>query len=397
MKNNISSKTLTIRYAVQQLFYFGVVAGVSGFAATYLLEKGFTASQVGILLSVSNLLSCILQPVAGAVVDRVQKFILPQMITAIYLVAFGCFAVIQFCNPPILLFGLLYGAGILLTSISSSLSNSMCAAYNNRGYTVNYGIGTGVGSMAYSFASLGYGYVMAWFGVEWMLWIVLALCMILSIIMWGYPRVDETHTETIEIYKEESTGNVSLIKFFGKNRGFIFTMSGILLLAMCHTMSENYFIKIFQAIGGGSENVGTALFIACITAAPVLLFFEKVQEKVDIYILMRLSGIFFALKMLLLIFATEIWHIYLIELLQTFTYCFAYPPLYYMARRRIAEADLAKGQTIAVALYTLGAALGNYVGGRVIDLFGLSRMLFLAFVIAVVGTIIIHISLRNEK
>ena len=176
----------------------------------------------------------------------------------------------------------------------------------------------------------------------------------------------------------------------------MFTLLGVMLLAMCHVMSENYFIKIFEAIGGGSENVGTALFIACISAAPFLLLFEKVQEKVDIYRIMCSAGVFFALKMLLLIFATQIWQIYLIQLLQTVTYCFTNPPLYYMAKRRISEADLVKGQTVAAAMYTLGTSLGNLVGGRMIDNFGVTSMLWMAFAAAVAGAIIIWISLRKE-
>jgi len=95
--------------------------------------------------------------------------------------------------------------------------------------------------------------------------------------------------------------------------------------------------------------------------------------------------------------ATQVWHIYIIQLLQLFTYGFIHQPLYYLARERVSEADLVKGQAVAVAFYLLGTAAGNYVGGFTIDQWGVRFMLMFAFVIAAVGAIIINVTLGKEK
>ena len=42
---------------------------------------------------------------------------------------------------------------------------------------------------------------------------------------------------------------------------------GILLLGMFHAMTENYLIAIFERLGGGSSNVGVALFIPTVVEA----------------------------------------------------------------------------------------------------------------------------------
>lgn len=44
-------KHLSLHYCLHQLIYFGASAGIISFAATFLLGKGFPASQVGILLA----------------------------------------------------------------------------------------------------------------------------------------------------------------------------------------------------------------------------------------------------------------------------------------------------------------------------------------------------------
>jgi predicted MFS family arabinose efflux permease len=103
------------------------------------------------------------------------------------------------------------------------------------------------------------------------------------------------------------------------------------------------------------------------------------------------------LKTFLLIIATEVWHVYLIQLLQTFTYGFINQPLYYFARQRVSQADLVKGQAVAASMYVFGTACGGFAGGRALDAFGLDKMLSIAFVIALTGTIIINVSLFKDK
>lgn len=394
MGTKISTDRLTARYSVHQFLSFSIAAGISTFATTYLLEKGFNTSQIGTILSCSSVLACLIQPLMGDVVDRLERFMLPQIVGTIFLGIFACFAVILFCDLPKSILGVLYGIGIFLYSTTSSLNNSLCAYYANRNYPINYGVGNGVGSMSFSFASLLYGYIMAGMGVDSMLWIALGLMLLVIFVVSGYPHLSDLKQEKVNRRQLEDE-RVSIFRFFGKYKMFTFTMIGVMLVGMCHSMSENYFIKIFQAVGGGSENVGIGLFIACFSAVPYFLFFEKFKNKINILTLLKIAGLFFMLKTMILIFAAEIWHIYVAQLLQTFTYGFLYQPLYYFAKQRVSKKDLVKGQAVTVSMYTIGTATGSFVGGRAIDLLGLAGMLWIAFGAAFLGTIIINISLKR--
>ena len=82
--------------------------------------------------------------------------------------------------------------------------------------------------------------------------------------------------------------------------------------------------------------------------------------------------------------------------MQTVTYAALYQPLYYMARRQISEADLVKGQAVAVSMYTLGGACGSFAGGRVMDMYGVIAMLWFAFGAALIGTVIIWVSVIGK-
>lgn len=395
METVISSKKLTARYVVYQLMYFAYAAGTSAFAATYLLAKGLNATQVGTLLATSNLLACFAQPLIGDVVDRIKGFVLPKIMTGIFAGVIACMVIIQFLQPPVVLVGVLYGMLLFLSSITNSLNNSLCAYYTNHGCAINYGIGQGVGSFSFSVASLGFGYLMAWLGVDSMIWTVFVLAIAMIITVLGYPKID-TVPAFLNDGNKQKDERVSIFVFFSKYKMFVATMIGVMFVSMCHYMSENYFIAIFEHIGGGSEDVGIAMFVACLSAVPFFLCFEKLRQKIDIYFFMKMSGVCFMVKTFLVIMATQVWHIYLIQLMQTVTYASLYQPLYYMARRQISEADLVKGQAVAISMYTLGGACGSFVGGRMLDGFGVTSMLWLAFGAAFVGTVIINVTLRKD-
>ena len=291
MKAIVFSRKITLRYCFYQVAYYAACVGTSSFATTYLLEKGFRASQIGMILALTNIFSCIFQPLLGDIVDRLKRFILPQMIATLLAGSFGCFAMIQFFQPPLVLFGILYGLGLLLISITVFLNNSLCAFYTENGCPINYGMGIGIGSFAFSLFSLGMGYVLAWLGMDWMIWFALSCIAIQTIIVLGYPKFSNKKINKSEKKDDVLNQRVSLWVFFGKYKYFMITLFGIMFLAMCHCMMENYLITIFESMGGGSEHVGIALFVASFTATPILLFFEKVQKKINVLILMRLAGV----------------------------------------------------------------------------------------------------------
>ncbi len=388
---------LTLRYSFYQSAFFLTCAGIFGFAATYLLEKGFQTSEVGVILASSNLLSCMLQPFLGDFADCFPQIRLQNLIAACLAFTLLCFAVIQLLQPPLMAFGVLYVAGGLSLTSTTPLANALCVYYNQRGYAVDYGIGSGIGSLSYSFATLSLGYIISALGTDWMIWIVLVSLAVEITITLGYPKVPERENGFPP--GTDSTGQavqrVSLWAFWGKYRYFVVTVSGTMMIAMCHSMAENYLINLFQPMGGDSRNVGSALAIAGFTAAPLMLLFEKIQKKVDILLLMRLSGIFYVLKAVLMFFATSVWQVYAIVCLQTFTYGFIYPSLYYFTKMKVGKNDMVKGQAVVVAAFTLGTALGSLVGGKVIDAYGFRAMILLAGLLAGLGAAVINLSIKK--
>ena len=386
-------RRLTVRYTLQQMAYWAAAAGVMSFATAFLLEKGFDEARVGVLLASGNLLSCAFQPLLADRADRIGGNILKQLVVGLTALCILCFGILQLLPVPRAVFGLLYLLGIFTFDAMMPLLNAICVSYNEQGYAINYGLGRGIGSLAFSGAALLIGKVIAELGADWMLWIVLVLLAALIAVTLGYPGM-ETAREVRQTKKQECC---SLPEFFRRYKWYCVSLLGIMLLAMFHAMTENYLIRIAGRLGGDSSSVGVALFIATIAEMPVLVYFDRVRKHIPDTRLLKLAGASFLLKSVLLLAAPSVAAIYFIQLLQATSYGFLSPTQLYYANSKVAPADMVKGQAFITASYTLGCAAGNFAGGQLLSVSGVTTLLAAGIVMAALGTVILCLTADRKS
>ena len=386
-------KNLTLRYTLQQMAYWAAAAGVMSFATAYLLAKDFPASQVGVLLASGNLLSCLMQPILAERADRTGGDILKKLIVAMSLLSAACFVVLPVLPLPRLLFGLLYLMGVFFLDAMLPLLNAVSVAYNDCGGRINYGLGRGIGSFAFSVAALAVGKIIAAWGADWMIALAVALLIAHAVVTVGYPSLGElspTHAGAMQ------TDCCSLSVFFGRYRWYCASLVGVALLAMFHAMTENYLIETVKPLGGDSGSVGIALFIATLIEMPVLIWFDQVRRRIADTWLLKVAGISFLVKAVLFLLAGNVTEIYLLQILQATSYAFLSPTQLYYASHRVAPADMVKGQACITASYALGCALGNFTGGQLLHFFTLRVMLWAGVGIALAGTVILFLTVDHK-
>jgi len=385
-------KSLTLRYTLQQMAYWAAAAGVMSFASAYLLAKGLPASLVGTLLAVGSLLSCAVQPMLADRADRLGGSTVKYMIIALSGAAMLFFGSLLMFPVGDAAMGVLYLLGIFTFDAMMPLLNAVSVSYNSAGIKINYGVGRGIGSLAYSLAALGLGRVIADFGEDWMIWVILALLAANIVISLGYPAVK------ISLRGEEKKENqcCSIAVFFSRYRWYCLSLLGVLLLGAFHAMTENYMIKIFDRLGGGSAEVGVALFVATAIEALVLLFYEPIRKRIPEGLLLKIAGLSFLLKSVLFAVVGSIEGIYLVQLLQATSYSFLAPTQVFYADKKVLAADMVKGQAFITAAYSLGCAGGNFAGGVLIEHLGVSAMLTAGIVMAALGTAVFFLTVNKK-
>ena len=386
-------KSLTFQYTFHQMTYWATAAGIVSFATAFLLQKGFAASVVGTLLASGNLLSCTFQPILADWADRRGGNVLKWMAAGLTAVSALCFLSIQLIPLPGMAFGLLYLLGVFAFDSMNPLMNALNVSYMTNGYQINYGFSRGLGSLAYAFAALLVGKVMARFGADWMIWISLGLLFVNAIMAMSYPSLVVSGSA-----KQENTECCSIPVFFHRYRWYCVSLLGVMLLGMFHAMTENYLIEIVTPLGGDSGTVGVALFIATAVEAVVLVYFAKVRAKISDNWLLKIAGISFTLKAVLFLLASNVATIYMIQLLQATSYTLLAPTQMYYANNKIAPADMVKGQAFITASYTLGCAAGNFSGGQLVSAFGIRALLLAGIAIAAAGTTVFFLTVeKNDR
>lgn len=384
-------KNLTLRYTVQQCAYWAAAAGVVSFATAFLLEKGFAASHIGILLACGNLLSCGTQPMLASVADRIGGNIVKWFIMGLTAVSMACFLSIMVLPFSGELYGLLYLLGVYSFDAMNPLLNAVSVAYNRAGFRINYGVGRGIGSFAYAVSALVIGKAMAGLGADWMIWISIALLAANVAATLGYPSMAEGMTKGAK-----RTECCSVPVFFRRYKWYCVSLLGVMLLAMFHAMTENYLIEVVSPLGGDSGTVGIALFVATAIEMVVIVNFDWLRTKISDSWLLKFAGLSFLLKSVLFLLARNVIAIYGIQLLQATSYSFLSPTQLYYADAKVSPADMVKGQAFITAAYTLGCAIGNFTGGQLLDFFNVRVLLWAGVAMAAAGTAVFFLTVDKK-
>lgn len=385
-------KDLTVRYALHMLCYWASLGGLVNFATTFLLEKGFSPAQIGVLLAAGNFGSFLTQPVMAARADRVGKQVLPAMLMGSFGIIIACLVAIALLDLPGVLLGGLFLVAYLLFDAVFPLNNSVCVSYNQSGWTLNYGLGRAVGSLSCSLSSLCMGQLIRRFGGDCMLWGVAAMLGLGVVVIAGYPKL-EAETRTVQTASDQSC---SIGAFFLRYRWYCCSMVGILLMAAVYMMIDNYYIKILERLGGDSSHVGVALAIATASATPVFVFFDQIRKRLSDFWILKIAGLSFLVKAALLLFAPNIPTVYAIQLLQTTSYAFYSSVQLYYAAQKVAPADMVKGQAYPTAAYALGAGLGSMLGGWLVQHYGVTALLLAAVILAAAASGILFATVNKR-
>jgi len=384
----MSNKNLTIKYAIHQAVYWAASCGIISYAATFLLDKGFSAAQTGTILFGANFLSFFLQPFLASFADKSDKNIIPAALTALTFASLFSFTLIRFVSLPPALFAALYVFGVMTLDMAIPLTNSLAVLCTSQGYNLNYGIGRGAGAFGYAVTSLGIGYAIKGFGINIVPIISISMLILVAVMNLSYPQLKSgRQLEIVSRRTEEGSQGKDggLKEFFGKYKWYTMSLGGVLCLAVGHIMMENYMVEIIKPLGGDSSNLGLALFIATVIETVGMVFFVPVYKKLGSYRIFIIAAASFVLKAVLFFTAKSMTVIYMAQILQLTTYTLLSPVQLYYARECTDTSDMVKGQSVITASYALGCALGNLLGGALITSFGIKYLTGSAIIITALG------------
>lgn len=394
---------LNLQYISMQVPYWMGYSVLGTFTSVFLLSRGFTNGQIGIVLSLANLLAAVLQPFLASFADRMERIRLSQLaaVMALFLVIFSGILIIL---PKVFLivafiYLLLYACLVLLQPLTIAIGTF----FISRGYGLNFGLARGLGSLAFAGAAAGTGLLIERFSATIILYLLIGIFLFFIVVTLAIDTRKQggrySASILVEDFKqtEQSEAPIGLIAFAKKYQRFMLLLVGVALLFVFHTIINSYMFQIMQPLGGTESNVGSSLSVAAISELPTMFFFFYLLRRFKIHSLMQLAAIFFSIKAVVILFAGSIFLINVAQSLQMFGFALHTMASVYYTNQIVAQKDLVKGQTLMATANTVGGIVGAFLGGQLLSFLSVSMMLVIGTIISLVGTVIVCLTIEKSN
>lgn len=383
------------QYSFVQALYWMTSCALCGYAAVYLQDRGLSNALIGVVLGGGACLSILAQPLLAQLAEKVKFLSVKKVIQLLIILMSVLFMILTLAPLPTIGVMIIYMAMNVLNSCMSPLLSAMGMEFINRGYYLNFGFSRGMGSIFYAMCAAVLGVVIDKFFPGVLGYIYVFLAALLMIIVSSMEEL-KNEEKTVTDYAEKTTEE-NIWKDIVKDRMFMKLMLGFCLMMLTNLSIATYTVNIVRSLGGSESLLGIGNFINAASELPAMLLFNVLLKKYGCTRLLKVSAVFFVAKPLIILFAGNIPAVFLGLATQGPSVGLFVPASVYYVNKTMAPEKRVRGQAV-FSMITSGAAscLGNFLGGWIIDTFGLQVLLQVCVVIAVVGCLIV-VSVRENS
>lgn len=393
-----SDKVLSLQIAGLQGFYWMIFCPISSYASVYLLSKNFSNEKIGWVMAISNVVAIVLQPVLGAILDRIKTISVKLVLIILALVCLVLLAGLIFLDAGLLWMAVFYVGIVALLLTMQPLVTTLTFEYINAGYNVSFGMTRAMGSICFAILSPLLGSWINRYSTEVIPIVCVALYTGFLLCIFTFPRVEKERHVQQEIEKIPGHVNAAANQgFLRRYERFIPFLIGVSCLFLFHTVINTYLAQIFASLGAKNTDFGISLTIAAVCELPAFLGFNYLTAKFHTQFLLRIASVFYAIRSIVFLLAASVWMVNLGQFLQGVSFAVFIPASVYYINKLMREDDKAKGQTFITGAITLGSVFGSVVGGWLLDKNGVTGMLAFAAAGAVIGCLLVIYSIRKPK
>jgi PPP family 3-phenylpropionic acid transporter len=381
--------SINTRYKAMQGLFWMLFCVSSGFISLYLQGRGLGNAGIGTVTAIFGMLAALLQPVMGGITDRSSRLTWRKMILLLAIPYLLICVVMPFI-PGAWAGALFMGLLILLGNTIMPFINSAHFDYSHAGEYINFGVARGIGSGLYALMALIIGVLAEKYGVEMVPISGILIAMLFIVVVFRMPST----TESIAKAPREKTIQKG---FLLRYPAFTFMLLACLLMLTTHNIVNTYLLQIIQSLGGNSGQLGIALAIQAVVEVPVLFGFSRLLKRFRPKTLMLTAAIGFALKALMYAVSGSVLMIYLIQFTQMISFALFVSASVYYTSEIISKEDQITGQAFMTSMMAAGTVLGGLTGGWLLELSGMTSMLSVNVIIAMLGIGFAIVSLKNKR
>jgi MFS transporter, PPP family, 3-phenylpropionic acid transporter len=336
-------------------FVFGCsVAIIVGFLPLFLVGKGFTNTEVGIIFSTGPFISLIAQPIWGFICDKrksAKAVLLILLIVSLFL-SWGLFISDSFVMNIVLMTGFMF----FLAPVGP-LTDSMTFSFaKQRGRS--YGSIRLWSSAGFAVSSIGIGMLLEKVGLIYLDLTYYAL-IVLAIIALLF--VQDTKLNTAPINKS------SLKKLF-KNKEFVIFLVVAALAGIPHRLNDSILGLYLNELGATKGQIGSAWMFASLSEVPVFAVSVLLFRKYHPIFLITIATILYTLRWVAYGYIRDPDVISILQITQGVTFALFFVASMEYISLIVSEEVKATSQTTFAAVFGgIGGIVGSLAGGMLLD------------------------------
>ena len=405
-------KLLNIKYGCIHGTYWMYYAIAGSFASAFLLARGYSNSEIGIILAAGNILAVFLQPLIADVADRSRKLSLvgvTQVSSVMLMVLTLLLFVIK--KKSVALWAVYMLIMAWMTTLQP-LFNSLAFKLEETGVHINFGACRSVGSLAYAVLCAFLGTLVEAKGVGVLpLSGEIVLLMLLASIWVTKTQFDrmvgeKTGKQAVSVLGEcgqvpvadaEEAEEINLALFVKRNKLFVVLNLAVIGVFFSNSILNNFMLQVVEGVGGTSEDMGRIFSVMAFLEIPALFFFDKIKERFSCQLILKFAAICFTLKVLLIYLAESVTMIYVAHLLQTLSFGLFLPAMVSFIGEVMAKGEAVKGQALYTVMTTASSMLASVLGGIMLDVSGPGFMLLVSTIVTGLGALVLVLIVDRIK
>ena len=405
-------KMLNIKYGCIHGTYWMYYGVAGSFASAFLLARGYSNAEIGIILAVGNILAVFLQPLIADLADRSKKLSLvgvTQISTVLLMVLTLMLFVMKQKSAAL---WVVYMFIMAWMTTLQPLFNSLAFKLEETGVHINFGACRSVGSLAYAVLCAFLGTLVEAKGVGVLPLsgeiVLLMLLASLWVTKTQFDRMvgEKTGKQAVSVLGEcgqvpvadaEEAEEINLALFVKRNKLFVVLNLAVIGVFFSNSILNNFMLQVVEGVGGTSEDMGRILSVMAFLEIPALFFFDKIKERFSCQLILKFAAICFTLKVLLIYLAESVTMIYVAHLLQTLSFGLFLPAMVSFIGEVMAKGEAVKGQALYTVMTTASSMLASVLGGIMLDVSGPGFMLLVSTIVTGLGALVLVLIVDRIK
>ncbi|WP_248924884.1 MFS transporter [Paenibacillus hamazuiensis] len=370
------------------LLYYATSAVLTPFLPIYFEGKGYSTSQIGLLMMFGPFIAIFAQPLWGYLSDRYRtlKTIIFALWALSLLSSAGVFLTNGFSSAflfMLLLYFFLLPAVPLLDSIT--IKSSLEAG-------VSYGSVRMFGSIGFTIVAVSSGYILVRMGgvqnipyLYWGIWLLpLVLVLFLKDEKGGGPRLTF-----------RALGSVL------RNGPFLWFLFMVFVLMVPHRMNDGLAALYLKDLGATDTMLGTAWALASLSEIPTFALLGRYMHRFHELAMLGIVGLIYTVRWLLYYSVQDPLVVMLLQASHMVTFAVFWLVAVQYAVRMVPEELRSTGQSILSAVFLgLAGVTGGTLGGMIKDHWGGEHMYSAGAAMALLAAVMFfatHAYQRNKK